>query len=177
MASGTEPRGPVPEGSGPSVRRGPGAEVAGGARDGGEIALPPELVRFAELFRAGRFWDSHEVLEDPWRATGSTFYHGLILLASAWVHVGRENAHGIDAQLRKATEALDGLPPEYLGVDVAALRRAAVRGRSAVAEHRGDPPERWIERVPPPSLALDPGNVRGDEPELGAAPGASSPEQ
>lgn len=145
---------------------GSGSEEPGPPAASGSIAFPSPLVRFAELFREGRYWDSHEVLEDPWRETGSRFYHGLILLASAWVHVGRENAHGIDAQLRKALTALEGLPPAYLGVDVEGLRRAARRGRRRVAERRDEPPTRWIEVVPPPALELDPSRVIGDEEEL-----------
>lgn len=153
------------EGSGPE---GAGPLGASGSTGDTGLPFPPTLARFAELFAEGRYWDSHEVLEDAWRATGSRFYHGLILLASAWVHVGRENAHGIDAQLRKALEALEGLPDAYLGVDLEAMRRAARRGRRTVAEHRKDPPARWADLVPPPVLTLDRVRVRGDESELEA---------
>ncbi len=151
-------------GSGPDGVGPPGASGSG--------PFPPALVRFAELFEEGRYWDSHEVLEGPWRTSGSPFYHGLILLASAWVHVGRENAHGIDAQLRKALDALEGVPGAYLGVDVEALRRAGRRGRQVVAEHRERPPRRWRERIPPPALTLSAERLRGDERELDHAPGS-----
>ena len=30
-----------------------------------------------ELFNQEAFWESHEVLEGPWRETGSDFYHGV----------------------------------------------------------------------------------------------------
>ena len=129
---------------------------------------PPHLVRFVELFRKGRYWESHEVLEGPWREGGSAFYHGLILLASAWVHVQRGNPHGIDAQLRKALQALEGVPSPYLGIDVAALRGAACHGRELVARHRdaAEPEGPWERLVPPPDLVLDPRLLRGDEPEI-----------
>ena len=68
-----------------------------------------------ELFNQEAFWESHEVLEGPWRETGSDFYHGLILYASAFVHVQRGNPHGIGAQLVKAERFLQEFRPAYLG--------------------------------------------------------------
>lgn len=163
-------RAPTSEGT---LDGGAGSEGAGPPVASGPAPFPSPLVRFAELFREGRYWDSHEVLEDSWRQTDSRFYHGLILLASAWVHVGRENAHGIDAQLRKALTALEGLPRAYLGMDLDGLRRAARRGRRRVAERRDDPPSRWIDVVPPPPMELDPARVAGDEEELRSATSGS----
>ena len=79
----------------------------------GGRALPVPFRRFPELYRAGRFWDSHEALEDAWRANRSDFYQGLILYASAWGHRERRNAHGVRAQLRKAVapEELESVSP------------------------------------------------------------------
>lgn len=99
--------------------------------------FPEPLVRFAELVRRRAFWESHEVLEGPWREGGSRFYHGLILWASAWVHVQRDNTHGIAAQLRKAERALGPFAPHYLGVNVEALLTDA-RALRARAEREGD---------------------------------------
>jgi hypothetical protein len=48
--------------------------------------LPEPLVDFVARFNAREFWESHEVLEIPWRTGRSEFYHGLILYASAFVH-------------------------------------------------------------------------------------------
>ena len=129
--------------------------------------LPPALLEFLELYAAGRFWDSHEVLEVPWRERGSDFYQGLILYASAFVHHGRGNAHGVRAQLRKALERLDGYPDAYLGLDVAALRDHCRRAQRTVEAHPAD----WPHRVAPLPLRLDPERVRGDEAELGDAAG------
>lgn len=115
------------------------------------------LVRFTELFNAGRYWDSHEVLEEPWRANGSDFYHGLILFASAFVHAQRGNPHGVRAQLEKAERYLGGYRPAYLGVDVEGLLRHAADTREKAA--RGD-------TVDYPSLILSPRRIRGDETEV-----------
>lgn len=128
--------------------------------------LPWELRRFAELFNGEAFWESHEVLEGPWREDGSEFYHGLILYASAFVHVQRDNPHGVMAQLRKAERALEPFLPAYLGVDVAAVVERCRRVRARVEEARDDPPRRWADRIALPRLELDARWVRGDEPEL-----------
>lgn len=131
-------------------------------------AIPQPLLRFADLIRRRAFWESHEVLEGPWRESGSRFYHGLILWASAFVHVQRDNTHGIAAQLRKAEDALGPFAPHYLGVDVDRLL-ADARALRARAENAPDPaPGRtpWNMRVRFPELDLDPSLIRGDEPEL-----------
>jgi len=135
--------------------------------------VPAPLVRFAGLVDGGRYWESHEVLEEAWRRTGSAFYQGLILYASAFVHARRGTPHGIVAQLDKAEEILASYPPAYLGVDVEALLRHARDTRRRVQARRStreaDRGTDWGEVVEWPRLDLDPGRVRGDEPELGGA--------
>lgn len=129
----------------------------------GERPAPPApLLEFLELYADGRFWDSHEVLEEPWRRAGSDFYQGLILYASAWVHWERTNAHGVDAQLRKTLTRLEEYPDEYLGIDVESIRRHSTASRATVAEH----PSEWSAKIAPLALELDPERIRGDEPEL-----------
>ncbi|MBI4538439.1 MAG: DUF309 domain-containing protein [Gemmatimonadetes bacterium] len=130
---------------------------------------PPALADFVALFNAQRFWESHEALEDAWRRTRSEFYHGLILYASAWVHLQRRNPHGMAIQLGKAERSLAEYRPAYLGIDVDALLENARRVRERVR-----PPGHGRPRYPPegiayPRLALDPARVRGDEPELAGA--------
>ena len=129
--------------------------------------LPPPLARFVELFNRGEYWESHEALEDAWRSTGSGFYQGLILYASAFVHARRGTRHGILAQLEKAERALEPYRPSHLGVDVEAILEHAARCRQRV-EPREAPPagEEWADVVPFPTLAPNPEAVRGDEPEL-----------
>ncbi|MDH3206108.1 MAG: DUF309 domain-containing protein [Gemmatimonadota bacterium] len=124
--------------------------------------VPSALEGFLALYGAGRFWDSHEVLEDEWRRTGSDFYQGLILYASAWVHWERENAHGVKAQLRKTLERLEAYPLEYLGIDVAALRDHCHAVREEVAQGTDD----WPGRIAPLPLAVSRARLRGDEVEL-----------
>lgn len=159
--------------------------------------LPEPLLTFRDLFREGRYWESHEALEDAWRESGSELYHGLILYASAFVHAARDNAHGIVAQLDKTLDTLSDHPDAYLGVDVAAIREHAracrrrvegarkdrggdasgAEGADGPAPEGGAPDAPWIERLPAPTLDLDPSRVRGDEPELDAGQPTSSPRE
>lgn len=122
-----------------------------------------------ELFHRGEFWESHEVLEGPWREAGSGFYHGLILLASAWVHVQRENPRGIRAQALKAEAALESFRPHYLGLDVSVLLADARVLREAAEREMagGGRVETGDSGIPLPRLPLSPARIRGDEPELG----------
>lgn len=141
----------------------------------GPVPFPEELREFAERFRRGEFWESHETLEGPWRRGRSGFYRGLILLASAWVHVGRGNARGVAAQLRKAARELEPYRPAHLGVDVEALLEHAGRLAAAVAAAPGAGADAWARSCPPPPLALDRALLRGDEPELRDHPGTPDP--
>jgi len=138
-----------------------GAPVAAG--------FPPALLTFARLFNGGAYWESHEALEGAWRETRSDFYKGLILLASAYVHVERGNPRGVIAQLHKAERHLAPYPPAYAGVDVAGLVEHARRAAAAVGEAargRGRPPPDLGALVPRVTIALGAERVRGDEPEL-----------
>lgn len=127
----------------------------------GPDAIDPELARFVGLFRDGRYWDSHEALETAWRRNDSRFYKGLILYASAFVHVGRHNAHGVRAQLRKTVHHLTPYAPSYLGFDVAAILRHAHQCLDRLSG--GD----CLNELSLPVLDWQPGHVRGDESELG----------
>jgi hypothetical protein len=124
-----------------------------------ETRIPLALSEFAALFTQGAYWQSHEVLEAAWRVSRSDFYHGLILLASAYVHRERGNGYGALAQLDKAEPILRRYGPGYLGVDVEQALRMAAELRTQAG--RGSMP-----RGTPVRLDLDPALVRGDEPEL-----------
>ena len=129
------------------------------------MSIPPALRDFVELVNRGEYWESHEVLEGPWREHRSDFLQGLILYASAFVHARRGNRHGIQAQLRKARDKLAGYPSAYLGVDVEALRGHMRRCQAVVEAHPDADPGDWPNLIPFPVLELSPARVRGDEPE------------
>ncbi len=129
--------------------------------------LPPAYAEFLELFGRGEFWRAHEALEGAWRAGRSGFYQALILLASAWVHVTRGNAHGVIAQLRKAERALAPYASAYLGQDVAALLEYAHDTAERLPYLAGTDGQAWLDALPPPDLTPRADRFRGDEPELG----------
>ncbi len=121
--------------------------------------VPPALTEFVRLFNSGAYWESHEVLEAPWREDRSDFYHGLILLASALVHRRRSNDHGVLAQLDKAEPILRCFRPHYLGIDIDKTLELAT-GLRAGSDATGTSLR----------LDLDLKLVRGDEPELELRP-------
>lgn len=123
--------------------------------------FPRQFLDFVACFNRGEFWEGHEVLEGPWRETRSDFYKGLILYASAFVHVQRRNPRGVLAQLRKAERQLALYRPSYLGLDLEVLLEHAAHA----AELVGGAPVDWSALLPPP-LVPEPNLVRGDEPEL-----------
>ncbi len=143
--------------------------------------LPAPFREFLARFNRGEYWESHEVLERPWRRNRSGFYKALILLASALVHAERGNRHGIVAQLRKAIPLLERYRPHYLGLDVETiLSRAAgaLAGLEGLAEPKGSAsaatatPFPFGSRRPAQALtslrlAISAEHIRGDEPELG----------
>ena len=128
--------------------------------------LPRPLLRFVELFDREEFWESHEVLEDAWRESRSGFFHGLILYASAFVHVQRGNPRGVVAQLRKAERALTPFEPAYLGVDVGGILRRAGEIRARIGKVDDPTSEEWTGEITFPKLPLEASRVLGTEPEL-----------
>lgn len=127
---------------------------------------PPALVGFVERFNAGEYWESHEVLETPWRVNQSDFYQGLIIYASAFVHAQRGNPVGIRKQMAKVPGKLERYRPHYGGIDVDAV---LVHGRVCTDIVLANPSLRGpalTETVPYPQLRLNPQLVRGDEPEF-----------
>ena len=131
--------------------------------------FPAALRAFVSYFNQERFWESHEVLEAPWRRNRSPFYKGLIIYASAFVHVQRGNPRGVRKQLVKARRYLWAYAPHYLGVDTAGLLAHLERCLAAVS--MDDPPagEALRRAVAFHRLELDRALLRGDEPERAAS--------
>jgi uncharacterized protein len=115
-----------------------------------------DLVAFIELFNRGEYWESHERLETPWRENRNGFYKGLILFASAFVHAGRGNAHGVVAQLQKAEAELEPYRPAREGIDVDAILAHAQRCKDIVAHNSNVSPEILAELIPHMKLRIEP---------------------
>ncbi len=135
-------------------------------RASGAVSLPSDYLRFVELFNEGRYWESHEVLEAPWRTNRSPFYKGMIIYASAFVHGRRGNPRGVRKQLLKAQNYLAAYVPHYLGLDVEARLRHARICLSHVGGSSPPSGEELAYGLPYDRLILREEWVRGDEPEL-----------
>lgn len=133
-----------------------------------EGSYPKGYRKFIELFNEERFWDAHEALEGLWRKTRSPFYQGIIIYASAFVHVQRGNSVGVGKQMAKVLRYLPPYEPGYMGLDVTGiLARAREAGeRTAGREDLRGQREALERLVPFPRLRLEPRFLRGDEPEL-----------
>lgn len=145
-----------------------GADTCGRAGSGGRT-FPRAYLQFLELFNQQRFWEAHEVLEGPWRVNRSPFYKGLIIYASAFVHVQRGNPIGVANQMAKVLHYLPPYRPHYLGLDVDAILEDARQCRQQVLAEEAallTDPQRVRECIAFPRLRLEPGHCRGDEPEL-----------
>lgn len=127
---------------------------------------PPALTSFVDMFNRGQYWDSHEVLETPWRVNRSDFYQGLIIYASAFVHARRGNPVGIRKQMAKVPGKLERYAPYYMGIDVAAILKHVDDCIDFVHARPELVGPALAEATPYPRLQLDRRLVRGDEPEF-----------
>jgi predicted metal-dependent hydrolase len=90
------------------------------------LAGEPLYHRGIELYRAGHFFECHEVLEEVWtpmRGPPRLFLQSLIHFAVAFYHQQRGNRLGAERQLRKALRKIEAYLPVYEGVDTATLHR------------------------------------------------------
>jgi predicted metal-dependent hydrolase len=110
-------------------------------------------------YRAGDFFEAHELLEPAWMGTADLpereLLQGLIKLAAAYVHAVRGNATGVEKNLAGARERLAGAAGATVrGVDVRALvatidaHLGALRTRGPADLER----EAIFAIVPPPTL-------------------------
>ena len=100
------------------------------------------------IYNAGHYHAAHDAWEDRWLALESgtpdeRFLHGFIQFTAAVHHARNRNWSGATGLADSGRGYLADLPPEYRGVDVAAVR-------TYLAALERDP-ER-IERGPPPAL-------------------------
>ncbi|SEV87616.1 DUF309 domain-containing protein [Natrinema salifodinae] len=82
------------------------------------------------LFNDGAFHESHDCFEIEWYNYGrgsaeSKFCHGMVQVAAgAYKHVDFENDDGMRSLFETALQYLQGIPRDYYGVDVLAVRTA-----------------------------------------------------
>lgn len=106
------------------------------SHDEDSLRRDPRYWHGIELFNAGRYFESHEVLEEIWtseRGPRRLFLQGLIHFAVAMHHHGSGNAEGTLRQMSKALKKVAGYLPRYAGLDTLALYRDGMEWRRATA--------------------------------------------
>jgi hypothetical protein len=76
------------------------------------------------LFRAGRYFETHEEWELVWRDAPQAdrdFYQGMVHLTVALYQAGRGNARAARSQMAKARRRLSRYHPQHHGVRLDAL--------------------------------------------------------
>ena len=126
------------------------------ATDPVTLTRQPLYVRGIELYRTGRFFECHEVLEELWtpmRGPHRLFLQALIHFAVAFYHQQRCNPLGAERQLRKALRKLERYLPMYEGVDTATLHREGQEClRRIQAGETPEPPRMLLQRFADSSL-------------------------
>jgi len=82
--------------------------------------LPAQYMRGIELFNAGRFFESHEALEEIWlKSEGAEreLLHALIQSAAALHHFQCGNMKGASSVYRRARSKFETLPRDILRLD------------------------------------------------------------
>jgi hypothetical protein len=114
--------------------------------------VPVRLARAVALFDAGLFFECHEYVEGIWRtapARDRAFYQGIILVAAAFYHREKGNAHGFRAKLTSGVERLAAYPRTYRGVVIGRwLRRLGPWTARAEAGATDGPLPARIPRIP-----------------------------
>jgi len=126
--------------------------------------LDAALVKSALLFRAGLFFEVHEVLEQAWRdLEGDTrrLVQGLIQLAVGIHHLAHGNAGGARSLLAAGRAKVAPHAPEACGVQVGALLAGLEPFEDAATEGRP-----WPAGTPLPALLVraPSGRVFGEVP-------------
>lgn len=100
------------------------------------ITVSGNLRTACEQFNSGQYFECHETLEEIWQEEQGDvrdLYKGLIQVAAAFVHVGRNNHFGADRLLRTAIGYLQPYRAEgAMGFDVESITAAAERAGDEV---------------------------------------------
>jgi hypothetical protein len=91
-------------------------------------------------FNAQEYFQAHEVWEELWlaaREPEKTFLQGLIQVAAAFHHHGRENARGARSLLAAGVAKLRGFADDHSGIAVSDLRAQAENWLEEIGASRG----------------------------------------
>jgi uncharacterized protein len=93
-----------------------------------------QFARGIAQFNARQFFDAHETWEEIWLHAPEpekTFLQGLIQVAAAFHHYGRENRAGAESLLASGLAKLEGFPEQHHGLELEALRKVGRRWKRA----------------------------------------------
>lgn len=100
------------------------------------ITVPGNLLLACDQFNAGRYFECHETIEEIWQEEQGEvrdLYKGLIQVAAAFVHVGKNNFVGADRLMRTALGYLEPYRATgAMGFDIDTICRATERSHAAV---------------------------------------------
>ena len=94
--------------------------------------MDPAVAAGIHLFNNRKFFEAHEVLEAVWlKAHGEekVLLHGLIQVAAAFHHHGRDNRAGFRSLLEKGSKKLERFGETENGLNLADLRQQLRRWR------------------------------------------------
>jgi predicted metal-dependent hydrolase len=96
-----------------------------------------QFARGIAQFNARQFFEAHETWEEIWLPAldpEKTFLQGLIQVAAAFHHYGRENRAGAESLLASGLAKLEAFPGgDHHGLELEALRKASRRWKKAFA--------------------------------------------
>jgi predicted metal-dependent hydrolase len=123
------------------------------------VRIHRALREGAELYNAGHFFETHEVLEDVWlleEGEDKPFLQGLIKIAAAFVHFRKGTYQGMWDLLQAGRQMLEPYQPEHRGVELAKFLREirewipwAERLLAGEDLQIEDPIPRLVHRLPP----------------------------
>jgi len=84
-----------------------------------------EIKLGLDLFNGERYWESHEILEEIWRATTGVekeILHALILLAASLVHLQKDEPGVSLSIMKRAHIILSRVQGNYSGIELNAVK-------------------------------------------------------
>lgn len=124
------------------------------------------LLEGIKQYNQGYFFEAHETWEDYWYPSpwpARHFLQGLIQVAAGFVHLMRREFPGTVRLLTAALDKLREFPPDYMGIDVAALIVGAARARDELEALGPDRFDEWDQARIPRIRLLEETKPRGRE--------------
>lgn len=121
---------------------------------------PESFCEGARLFNEERFFETHEVWEQVWRAAPPAekdFYQGMIHLTVALYQAKRENWRAAHSQLRRAARRLAAFEPARGDLDLRTLQESVRRSVTDLEQGRDNVAFPRIQLIPGPSRGFPPG--------------------